>query len=100
MYFVYIVKCRHKKKQRITFYTGYTSDPQRRVKEHVKGKKSGAKYTRGRIVLEFRVIKWFKNRGNAMKYENKVKCLNQNKKIELFNNSIYYRYIPEDLNKK
>lgn len=100
MYFVYIVKCRHKKKQRITFYTGYTKDPRRRAREHIKGNKLSAKYLRGRTVLEFRVIKCFKNRGNAMKYENKVKRQNQNKKIELFNNSIYYRYIPEDINKK
>ena len=38
MYFIYIVKCRDE-----TYYTGYTTDIERRLKAHNEGK--GAKYT-------------------------------------------------------
>ncbi|MBD3194538.1 MAG: GIY-YIG nuclease family protein [Candidatus Lokiarchaeota archaeon] len=86
MYCVYLVECKNKKSGKITYYCGYTSDIKRRAWQHKTGN-LGARYTKGRDVLSVRVIKEFRKRGSAMKYERKVKCFNREKKIKLFNNA-------------
>lgn len=92
-YVVYLVKCRSRKTKKISFYTGFSNNAKRRSREHATGRR-GAKYVKGKEFIEFRVIKLFKKRGDAMRYELKVKKLSSNKKKELFNTSTYYRYIP------
>lgn len=60
-FFVYIVQC-----SRGTYYTGYTSDLEKRIKLHNSG--TGAKYLRGKgpvKLVYFREYKYYKNAVNA-----------------------------------
>jgi len=52
-YWVYILKCSDG-----TLYTGYTTDPKRRLAEHIAGR--GAKYTKGRrpVVMLYAERRW------------------------------------------
>ncbi|MEF8790172.1 MAG: GIY-YIG nuclease family protein [Haloarculaceae archaeon] len=64
-----------------TFYTGYTTDPERRVREHDTGE--GAKYTRGRTPVELRHVERFESRSAAMSREYEVKQLSRGEKERL-----------------
>ena len=79
MNFVYIVKCSDN-----TLYTGYTTDLERRIKEHNEGK--GAKYTRGRTPVELVYYEEKKTKSLAMKREYEIKQLNREEKEELIKN--------------
>lgn len=65
-HFVYVLRCGDD-----TFYTGYTTDVQRRVCEHAAGE--GAKYTRGRTPLELVHVESFPSRSAAMSREYELK---------------------------
>lgn len=75
-HFVYIVECGDG-----TFYTGYTTDVERRLKEHNKGE--GAKYTRGRLPVKLRYQEKYKTKSQAMQRECEIKNLTREKKKEL-----------------
>ena len=77
MWQVYILKCADE-----TFYTGITTDLQRRVDEH-NNSALGAKYTAGRRPVELVYAKKFRNRSLASKEENRVKKLTRQEKLEL-----------------
>ena len=62
MYYVYILLCEDK-----TLYTGITTDPVRRLKEHRSGK--GAKYTRVHGALEMVYVEEAEGRAEASKRE-------------------------------
>lgn len=79
MYFVYILQCSDN-----TFYTGITTDLNRRVKEH-NNSKLGAKYTKIRRPVKLVFSKEFKNRSEASKEESRIKKLNRQQKIDLLN---------------
>lgn len=64
-----------------TIYSGYTTDPRRRVTEHNSGR--GAKYTRSRLPVELVHIERYKTRSEALKREAELKKLARSKKIEL-----------------
>lgn len=68
MYYVYILECSDG-----TYYTGYTSDLNRRIKEHNDGK--GSKYTRGRLPVKLIYKEEFSTRSRAMKREIEIKQL-------------------------
>ena len=74
-WFVYVVRCSDD-----TLYTGITTDPRRRLKEH-NGSKKGAKYTRSRrpVVLVCSCV--VKSRSAALRLESKVKSLRRDEKI-------------------
>ena len=57
-WFVYIVECIDK-----TFYTGISTDVNKRIITHNKGK--GAKYTRSRLPVVLRYLKEYENRSVA-----------------------------------
>ena len=76
-HFVYIVECSDG-----TFYTGYTKNLKRRLKEHNSGE--GAKYTRGRYPVKLRYQERFSSRSQAQKKEYQIKQLPRIKKEELF----------------
>ncbi len=78
MNYVYIVECKD-----TTLYTGWTTDIQRRIKEHNEGK--GAKYTRCRYPVVLKYYEEFDNKQEAMKREYEIKQLTRQKKIDLFN---------------
>ncbi|MFB6150222.1 MAG: GIY-YIG nuclease family protein [Haloarculaceae archaeon] len=65
-HFVYVLRCGDG-----TFYTGYTTDVERRVREHAAG--DGAKYTRGRAPLELVHVEAFDSRSAAQSREYEVK---------------------------
>jgi len=75
-HFVYVLECADG-----TFYTGYTTDPGRRVREHDAGE--GAKYTRGRTPVELRHVERFDSRSAAMSREHEIKRLPRAEKERL-----------------
>ena len=64
-----------------TYYTGYTTDPERRVAEHDAGE--GAKYTRGRTPVELRHTERFDTKSAAMSREYELKQLSRRQKERL-----------------
>ena len=73
---VYIVECRDG-----TFYTGYTTDVERRVTEHNAG--TGAKYTRGRAPVALIHVEDFSSQSAAMQREYEIKQLSRRQKKRL-----------------
>lgn len=61
-------------------YTGVTTDVQRRIEEHNKGK--GAKYTRSRLPVRLLYSRKMLNRSQAQKLESAFKKLRREKKLE------------------
>lgn len=75
-HYVYILKCSDN-----TFYTGYTTDPGRRVKAHNSGK--GAKYTRSRRPVELIYTEEFDDKREAQRREYAIKQLTRSEKEKL-----------------
>jgi len=75
-YYVYILRCADG-----TFYTGYTTDPERRTGVHNSGK--GAKYTRSRRPVELIYTEEFSDKGEAQKREYAIKQLTRSEKEQL-----------------
>ncbi|WP_263785991.1 GIY-YIG nuclease family protein [Salinibacter grassmerensis] len=73
---VYIVECRDG-----TYYTGYTTDVDRRVTEHNDG--TAAKYTRGRRPVTLVHTETFDNQSTAMQREYAIKQLRRAQKEQL-----------------
>ncbi len=67
-----------------SFYTGWTTDPERRVKEHNAGK--GALYTRWRRPVELTYLEQVGDRSSALKREHAIKQLTRKKKLDLIQN--------------
>ena len=67
MYYVYILKCADS-----TYYTGITTDLERRIYEHNNSDKA-AKYTRARRPLLLVYSEEYKDRSMASKREYKIK---------------------------
>lgn len=64
-----------------TFYTGWTTDPERRVKEHNAGR--GARYTRARLPVRLAYVEPQPDRHAAMKRERAIKVMARAGKIKL-----------------
>jgi putative endonuclease len=73
---VYVLECADG-----TYYTGYTTDVERRVAEHDAG--AGAKYTRGRTPVELVHVEEFETRSAAMRREHEIKSLSRRRKDRL-----------------
>ena len=82
MYFVYILKCSDS-----TFYTGITTNLDRRVKEH-NTSKVGAKYTKARRPVKLIYSKEFENRSEASIEESRIKKLNRLEKLNFIKNNL------------
>lgn len=78
-YHVYIVECSDG-----SYYTGITTDVERRVLEHNFSFKS-AKYTRSRRPVKLVYSKVVGNRSEASKEEYRIKKLSRSKKTDLIN---------------
>ncbi len=61
-----------------SLYTGYTSDLERRIKEH--GSSRGAKYLRGKMPLNLVWYKEYKYLKKALQMETKIKKLTKKEK--------------------
>lgn len=75
MYFVYILECSDH-----TFYTGITTNLDRRVKEH-NNSKLGAKYTKVRRPVRLIYSREFNNRSEASIEEARIKKLSRSEKL-------------------
>ncbi len=73
---MYILRCADG-----TFYTGWTTDPERRTKVHNSGK--GAKYTRARRPVELIYYEEFDDKIEAQRREWAIKQLTRAEKEEL-----------------
>ena len=76
-WFVYILRCADK-----TFYTGITTDLERRLIEH-NAKKSITKYTRARQPVEMVYSEGVESRSSAGKREVFIKSLSRIQKVAL-----------------
>ncbi|MBI2174552.1 MAG: GIY-YIG nuclease family protein [Candidatus Omnitrophica bacterium] len=75
-FFVYIVEC-----QDGTYYTGYTSNLQDRLRLHNCG--NGAKYVRGKGPVELVYVKEYWSYKRALDAERQIKKLTRKQKEEL-----------------
>ena len=64
-----------------TFYTGWTTDPPRREKQHNAGR--GAKYTRARRPVKMVYVEELPSRADAMKRERVIKMMTRERKRKL-----------------
>ncbi len=80
MNYTYIVKCRDG-----SLYTGWTTDLERRIKEHNSGK--GAKYTKSRRPVTLAYYETFDTKEEAMKREYAIKRLRRGDKLKLLENA-------------
>ncbi|MDY6817600.1 MAG: GIY-YIG nuclease family protein [Halobacteriales archaeon] len=75
-HWVYILRCADG-----TLYTGYTTDPKRRVEEHNAGE--GAKYTRGRTPVTLCYTERYDSKSAALSREYEIKQLGRAAKEQL-----------------
>lgn len=75
-YFCYMVECADG-----SLYTGWTTDPERRIKEHNAGR--GALYTRWRRPVSLKYLEETTDRSTAQRRENEIKKLTRQKKLTL-----------------
>ena len=78
MWYVYIVECSDG-----TLYTGISTDVEKRVLTHNKGK--GAKYCKTRLPVVLRAYFEVENRSQASKEEYRIKQLTKEEKLKLIN---------------
>ena len=79
--FTYIVRCSDG-----TFYTGWTTHLEERIRVHNEGK--GAKYTRSRLPVELIYWEEFETKQEAMSREAAIKRLSRREKEELIQKSV------------
>ena len=79
MNYTYIVKCSDD-----TFYTGWTNNLEKRIRDHSDGK--GAKYTKSRRPVELVYYETFSQKEDAMRREYAIKQLNRAGKRKLVEN--------------
>ena len=79
-HYVYILRCADD-----SYYTGYTTDPERRIAEHNAG--DGAKYTRGRTPVEPVFLAAFDSQSTAMAREYEIKQLRRREKEQLIDDA-------------
>jgi putative endonuclease len=77
-FYCYILECSDG-----TFYTGWTTDPERRARQHNSG--AGARYTRSRRPVRVVYLEEQPDRVTAMKREKAIKALSREKKKQLIN---------------
>jgi putative endonuclease len=75
-YFCYIVECSDG-----TFYTGWSTDPERREHQHNAGR--GARYTRDRRPVRLVYVEEQADKPSALRRELRIKRLPREKKLKL-----------------
>ncbi len=75
-FFCYMVECADG-----TFYTGWSTDPERRVKTHNAGR--GARYTKMRRPVKLIYVEELPDKSSALKRERAIKKLPRKKKEAL-----------------
>lgn len=77
-YYTYIIECADG-----TFYVGYTTNLEQRIKKHNGTLKGGAKYTRGRAPVWLRHYEQYETKQLAMKREYELKQMTHKQKEAL-----------------
>jgi len=75
-YFCYLLQCADG-----SFYTGWTTNPERREKEHNTGR--GARYTRAHRPVKLVYVEEVPSRSDALKREHALKALSHAQKARL-----------------
>ena len=75
-FYCYIVECADG-----TFYTGWTTDPERRLRQHNAGR--GARYTRAHRPMRLVFVENQPDRASAMRRERALKALSRARKQAL-----------------
>ena len=75
-HYVYILRCSDG-----TLYTGYTTDPERRLEEHNKG--TGAKYTRSRLPVTMVYLEEGADLSWGLRREAAIKKMSRSDKLKL-----------------
>lgn len=75
-FYCYILECNDG-----TYYTGWSTDPQRRARQHDSGR--GARYTRSRRPVRLVYVEECPDRAAAMKRERAIKALSRSRKEKL-----------------
>jgi putative endonuclease len=75
-YYCYILECADR-----TYYTGWTTNPERRLKQHNRG--IAARYTRSRLPVKIVYLETQPDRTAAMKRERAIKRLSRERKKQL-----------------
>jgi putative endonuclease len=75
-FYCYILECADE-----TYYTGWSTDPQRRARQHDNGK--GARYTRSRRPVRLVYVEECPDRAAVMKRERAIKALSRLQKQKL-----------------
>ncbi|TFH37467.1 MAG: GIY-YIG nuclease family protein [Anaerolineales bacterium] len=75
-FFCYILECSDG-----TFYTGWTTDPDRRLNQHNRGR--GSRYTRARRPVQLVYVEHQSDRSSAQKRELRLKALSRVRKMKL-----------------
>lgn len=78
MNYTYILKCKDG-----TYYTGWTNNLEKRLKDHNDGR--GAKYTKPRLPVVLVYYETFETKGEAMRREYAIKQLTRAEKEKLMN---------------
>ena len=76
MNYTYIMECKDG-----TYYTGWTNDLEKRLKDHNNGK--GAKYTKARLPVSLVYYEEFHTKEEAMRREYVIKRMTRNEKEQL-----------------
>ena len=103
MYYIYIVRCADG-----SHYTGITTDPARRMREHLQRGAACARYTRSHPVTALDALWQTNTRAEASRLENYLKTLPKQQKLALIDNPALlpdllgtkldvkaYQYIPD-----
>ena len=88
-HYVYVLRCADD-----SYYTGYTTDPDRRLAEHNAGE--GAKYTRGRTPVELVYLEKHDSKSDAMSREYAIKQLRRREKEQLVADAAEPRPVETD----
>ncbi len=75
-FYCYILRCADG-----TYYTGWTTDPERRLHQHNTGR--GARYTKTRLPVQMVYVETQPDRSTAQKRENKIKKMSRHQKEAL-----------------
>ena len=76
-FYCYILECSDG-----TYYTGWSTDPERRLTQHNRG--TGARYTRSRRPVRLVYMEELPDKGAALKRERAIKAFTRLKKQKLF----------------
>ena len=81
VYVVYLIRYYNPGKGRVEYYTGYTGNVERRMKQHKAGH---TKSLRNKVLHGYAIIYRADNRGYAIQKEKRTKKLPHDKKITLY----------------